>query len=114
MLVLPNFLFSVFSVVRALLVAISLLRHLQAIANLRTCEPPLLMVWTEVTCLVQFTNSIRWNHDVENWAPAWCDLCTRLRLAVDVAFPATALCVKHRLYVIVTLDQMKNEDIVHS
>ncbi|KIJ07241.1 hypothetical protein PAXINDRAFT_90740, partial [Paxillus involutus ATCC 200175] len=51
--------------------------------------------------------TLRWNHNVENWAPAWCDLCTRLLLAVGVALPATALCINRRLYMIVTLDQRR-------
>ncbi|KIK96527.1 hypothetical protein PAXRUDRAFT_771011 [Paxillus rubicundulus Ve08.2h10] len=109
MLVPPNSLFPVFSLVGALLVAIPRPRHSQAISNLRTS---LLMVRTEVACLVQFTNSIRWNHNVENWAPVWCDLCSLIRtrlLAVGVALATTALCVNRRLYMIVTLHQRRNE-----
>ncbi|KAF9235545.1 pheromone receptor [Melanogaster broomeanus] len=106
MLVPPNALFSVFSLIGAVLVVIPLPRHLEALSNLGTA---LLIVWTEVACLAQFVNSIRWNHNVENWAPTWCDFCTRLLTAADVALPATALCINRRLYMIVTLDEWINK-----
>ncbi|KIJ61510.1 hypothetical protein HYDPIDRAFT_31122 [Hydnomerulius pinastri MD-312] len=105
MLAPPNEVFSVLSFLGAALVAIPLSRHLEA-SNMGTC---LLMVWTELGCLVHFANSLRWDKNVGNWAPAWCDFCSRFLTAIDVALPATALCINRRLYLIVTLNQRRNE-----
>jgi len=58
------------------------------------------MIWTAIACLVHFVNSIVWNGNAINWAPVWCDIATRLQIAVRVAWPATTLCIVRRLYYI--------------
>lgn len=35
----------------------------------------MLIIWTEFACLVQGANAIRWNGNIENWCPVWCDFC---------------------------------------
>jgi multidrug transporter EmrE-like cation transporter len=64
--------FSVFSGIGLILSVVPLYWHLKA-RSVGTC---VYMIWTALGCLVYFVNSIVWNGNAINWAPAWCDFCT--------------------------------------
>ncbi|KAF8438009.1 GPCR fungal pheromone mating factor [Boletus edulis BED1] len=100
-----NIVFIVLAAVGALLVAIPLPKAL-ASGNVGTS---MLVIWTELACLVQFANAIRWNGNIKNWAPLWCDFCGHFFIVVDVALVACSLSINRRLYMIVTLDPRRDE-----
>lgn len=93
-----NHVFSAFSCLGFILVSIPFAWHLEA-WNTGTC---LYMFWVGMSCLGFFINSVVWDGNSVNWAPAWCDITARLILAVNVAIPACALCIQRRLYYIIT------------
>ncbi|KAH9476719.1 Pheromone B alpha 3 receptor [Psilocybe cubensis] len=68
--------------------------HLEA-WNTGTC---LYMVWTGLSCLNQFVNSVVWNDNAINWSPTWCDISSRFIVGSAVAIPAASLCINRRLY----------------
>ncbi|KAG1750490.1 pheromone A receptor-domain-containing protein [Suillus paluster] len=68
--------------------------HLQA-WNSGTCY---YMIWTAISCLNQFINSIVWHNNAINWAPVWCDISIRIMLGASVGIPAASLCINRRLY----------------
>jgi pheromone a factor receptor len=88
--------FSVFSGIGFVLAVVPLYWHLEA-WNVGTC---MYMIWTALACLVHFVDSIIWNGNAINWAPAWCDFSIRIKIAVAVAWPACILCIVRRLYYI--------------
>ncbi|KAG6377376.1 putative fungal pheromone mating factor GPCR [Boletus reticuloceps] len=100
-----NIVFIVLAAVGALLVAIPLPKAL-ASGNVGTST---LVIWTELACLIQFANAIRWNGNIKNWAPVWCDFCGYFFTVVDVALVACSLSINRRLYMIVTLDPRRDE-----
>ena len=71
-----NTVFSVFAGVGLVLSIVPLYWHMKA-RNVGTC---MYMIWTALACLVYFVNSIVWNGDAINWAPAWCDFGPYTRL----------------------------------
>ncbi|THH33304.1 hypothetical protein EUX98_g915 [Antrodiella citrinella] len=68
--------------------------HLQA-WNSGTC---LFMFWSAVACLNLGVNSIVWHGNAIDHAPVWCDISSRIIVAVAVALPASSLCINRRLY----------------
>ncbi|KAL0956092.1 hypothetical protein HGRIS_002260 [Hohenbuehelia grisea] len=90
----PNQVYSTFAFIGFLLVCIPLPWHLEA-WNTGTC---LYMIWTGLACLIQFVNSMIWTGNTIDWAPVWCDITTRILIAVPVAIPAASLCINRRLY----------------
>lgn len=94
----PNYVFTIFASIGFVLVTIPLRWHLEA-WNTGTC---LYMIWTGLGCLNGVINSIVWNGNVENKAPIWCDISSRLMIGSSVAIPAASLCINRRLYHIVT------------
>ncbi|TBU56143.1 pheromone A receptor-domain-containing protein [Dichomitus squalens] len=78
----------------AIVVLIPLPWHFQA-WNAGTC---LFMIWTALACVNLGINSIVWNNNVINSAPVWCDISSRIIVAVAVAVPAASLCIQRRLY----------------
>jgi pheromone a factor receptor len=86
--------YSAFSFIGFLLVTIPLPWHLEA-WNTGTC---LYMLWAGLGCLNFFINSIIWDHNVINVAPVWCDISTRIIIAISVGIPAASLCINRRLY----------------
>jgi len=81
------------------------------------------MIWTGLSCLIQFINSIVWRSNVINWAPVWCDICrnflrvfaakahvylvaTKFMIGASVAIPACSLCINRRLYHIASLSSV--------
>ncbi|KAF8656121.1 hypothetical protein AX16_002759 [Volvariella volvacea WC 439] len=73
--------------------------HVQA-WNSGTCA---FMLWTGTICLAYFINSLVWRGSVENVAPVWCDISTKLTIGVSVGIPAAILCISRRMYKITTL-----------
>lgn len=76
--------------------------HLEA-WNTGTC---LYMIWTGLSCLIQFINSIVWRSNVINWAPVWCDISTKFMIGSSVAIPACSLCINRRLYHIASVSSV--------
>jgi pheromone a factor receptor len=87
--------------------------------NTGTC---LYMIWVGLGCLLQCINSIVWNKNFINRVPVYCDICkslhesslenslilrhptaTRIQAALNVAIPASSLCINRRLYKIATM-----------
>jgi pheromone a factor receptor len=75
------------------------------------------MIWTGLGCLLQCINSIVWNKNTINRAPVYCEICkspqvlslehtltvrhptaTRIQVALNVAIPASSLCINRRLH----------------
>jgi len=71
--------------------------------NAGTC---LFMAWTGLGCLIQSINSIVWNKNVIYKAPVYCDISSRIQVALNVAVPACTLCITHRLFKIATATTM--------
>ncbi|KAF8145119.1 pheromone A receptor-domain-containing protein [Mycena galopus ATCC 62051] len=86
--------FQIFSFLGFFLVLVPLPWHFQA-WNSGTC---LFMIWTALSCLNAFINSVIWANNVEDVAPVWCDISTRLMVGIAVAIPAASLCINRRLY----------------
>ena len=108
-----NHVFSAFSFISFVLASIPFAWHLEA-WNTATC---LHMLWLSISNLAFFVNSVLWDGNVVNWSPVWCDISMliclqfsirfvihylhaggRLVLAVNIAIPATCLCIQRRLY----------------
>ncbi|KAF8468713.1 pheromone receptor [Russula ochroleuca] len=94
----PNQLYSALSFIGFVMCAIPFYWHLEA-WNTATC---LFMIWTGLGCLMQCINSIVWNGNMINRAPVYCDISTRIQVALNVAIPACSLCINRRLYKIAT------------
>lgn len=90
----PQQIFSAFAFLGFLLAIIPLPWHLE-VWNTGTC---LYMVWTAMGCLNLFINSVIWRGNAINWAPAWCEISSRITIAVGIAIPAASLCINRRLY----------------
>ncbi|KAH9976617.1 GPCR fungal pheromone mating factor [Lactifluus volemus] len=90
----PNELFTAFSFVGFLMCVIPFYWHFQA-RNMGTC---LYMAWTGLGCLILCIDSIVWNKNMINRAPVYCDIATRLQVALNSALPACSLCIQRRLY----------------
>ncbi|KAF8484428.1 pheromone A receptor-domain-containing protein [Russula emetica] len=90
----PNELYSAFSFFGFVLCAIPFYWHFKA-RNTGTC---LFMIWTGLGCLIQCINSIVWNKNMINKAPVYCDISTRIQVALNAAVPASTLCIHRLLY----------------
>ncbi|KAJ6543082.1 pheromone A receptor-domain-containing protein [Mycena capillaripes] len=90
--------YPIFAFIGFFLVLIPLPWHLQA-WNSGTC---LFMIWTALGCLNLFINTIVWHNNITDWAPVWCDISSRIIIAVSVGIPASSLCINRRLYNIAT------------
>ncbi|TCD62964.1 a-factor receptor [Steccherinum ochraceum] len=95
----PYPLFPIFSFLAFLLVLIPLPWHLQA-WNAGTC---LFMIWAATGSLIEFVDSIVWHGSIDNVAPIWCDISTKLLIGAGVGIPAASLCINRRLYSIVSV-----------
>ncbi|KAF9529291.1 pheromone A receptor-domain-containing protein [Crepidotus variabilis] len=91
-----NTAFSAISFISFILVCIPFPWHLEA-WNTGTC---LYMGWTALALLNYFINSIIWRDNAINWAPVWCDISSRVTVALAIAIPAASLCINRRLYYI--------------
>ncbi|KAG1763918.1 pheromone A receptor-domain-containing protein [Suillus occidentalis] len=98
----PDYVFTVFAFLGFLCCMIPLPWHLEA-WNTGTC---LYMMWTGLSCLIQFINSIVWRSSVINFAPVWCDISARFMVGASVAIPACSLCINRRLYHIASVSSV--------
>ncbi|KAI0060055.1 STE3-like pheromone receptor [Artomyces pyxidatus] len=73
--------------------------HFQA-WNAGTC---LYMFWVSVACLVQFVDSVVWHGTLNNHAPIWCDIASKIIIGAGVAIPAASLCINRRLYIVTSV-----------
>ena len=64
-------LFPVFAFLGIVLTIIPLPWHLEA-WNSATCY---YMLWTSLSCLNEFVNTVVWAHDAIDHAPLWCEIC---------------------------------------
>lgn len=94
--------FPVLAFLGAVLVLVPLPWHVQA-WNSGTC---LYMIWTALGLLNMAVNSIIWRSGVDNYAPIWCDISSRLIVGIAVAIPAASLCINRRLYKIATVSNV--------
>ncbi|TDL18272.1 fungal pheromone STE3G-protein-coupled receptor [Rickenella mellea] len=62
-----------------------------------------LSLWLAVACISEFVNTIVWHGNALNSAPVWCDISTRINIAIGVSVPASALCMCRRLYRIASM-----------
>jgi len=95
----PNGVYTAFSFIGFVLCAIPFYWHLEA-WNTGTC---LYMIWVGLGCLMQCINSIVWNKNMIDRAPVYCDISTRIQAGLNVALPASSLCINRRLYKIATM-----------
>jgi pheromone a factor receptor len=95
----PNEVYTTFAFFGLMFSVIPFAWHLQA-WNTGTC---LFMFWAGLGCLNAFVNSIVWHHSVINYAPVWCDISSRIIIAISVAIPASMLCINRRLYHIASI-----------
>lgn len=109
-------LFSVFSFLGIILVLILLPWHIKS-KNSGTC---FYIFWTALGSLNLLINSIIWHGNAINSAPVFCDICKlhlfvescmlmprlaiRINLAINVAIPASVLCIMKELYKITRVD----------
>ncbi|KAG1873819.1 pheromone A receptor-domain-containing protein [Suillus subluteus] len=98
----PDWVFTMFAFLGFLCCMIPLPWHLEA-WNTGTC---LYMIWTGLSCLIQFINSIVWQSNVVNWAPVWCDITSKFIIGANVAIPACSLCINRRLYHIASVSSV--------
>ncbi|KAF8494930.1 pheromone A receptor-domain-containing protein [Russula emetica] len=94
-----NQLFSAFSFIGFVMCSVPFYWHLEA-WNTGTC---LFMGWTALGCLLDCINSIVWNNNMVIRAPVYCDIATRIQIALNTAIPASSLCINLRLYRIATI-----------
>ncbi|KAI0946013.1 hypothetical protein AcV7_010103 [Taiwanofungus camphoratus] len=59
--------------------------------------------WSGSQCLIQFINCIIWKNNVINWAPVWCDITSRWRLASSIGICVSSLIINRRLYKIASV-----------
>ncbi|KAF9555101.1 STE3-domain-containing protein [Agrocybe pediades] len=64
--------------------------------------PCMYMIWTGVSCLNLFINSIIWMGNTNDVAPVWCDISAKLVIGASVGIPAASLTINRRLYYIST------------
>lgn len=104
-------LFPIFSFLGFVFSLIPLPWHLQA-WNSGTCY---FMMWTSISCLNQFVNSVVWHNNALNPSPGWCEICEfcfqrsrsksdalskaiRIIMGSTVGLPLSSLAINRRLY----------------
>ncbi|KAF9007123.1 STE3-like pheromone receptor [Cyathus striatus] len=68
--------------------------HAQA-WNSGTCA---FMIWSALLCLNGFVNALVWKGSLNNVAPVWCDISSKLIIGGSIGIPASTLCISRRLY----------------
>lgn len=68
--------------------------HLQA-WNAATCA---YMLWTSLSSLIYFVDSIVWHHSINDPSPVWCDISTKFLIGAAIGVPASSLCINRRLF----------------
>jgi pheromone a factor receptor len=56
--------------------------------------------WTVVGNVIFFVKSIVWAGNLNNPAPIWCDIATKLVVGLGPGLPAASLCINRRLYLV--------------
>lgn len=85
--------FPVFAALGTVLVLLPLTWH----ARTGNIAMVLLIIWIALANFIQFVNTVIWYSNVDNKAPVWCDISTRLYLMSIIAVPACNLCIAVRL-----------------
>ncbi|KAH9958653.1 GPCR fungal pheromone mating factor [Russula compacta] len=98
----PNEMYTALSFVGFLMCAIPFYWHMEA-WNAGTC---LYMAWTGLGCLMQCINSIIWNKNMVDRAKIYCFISVRIQCALNVAIPASSLCIARRLYCVAAMKPM--------
>ncbi|KLO05873.1 STE3-domain-containing protein [Schizopora paradoxa] len=55
-------------------------------------------LWTASANLILFVNTILWHNNVENTAPVWCDISTKLQFGANFGMAASSSAVSLHLY----------------
>ncbi|KAL6308804.1 pheromone A receptor-domain-containing protein [Sparassis latifolia] len=58
----------------------------------------LYIFWCGSQCLIQGINLAIWKDNVIDWAPVWCDITSRWKLASSIGVCCASLCINRRLY----------------
>ncbi|KAF7353383.1 Pheromone receptor Rcb2 B44 [Mycena sanguinolenta] len=59
--------------------------------------------WMSLSCITQYFNSVVWAGNINNAAPAWCEITIRVAMGASVGIPAASMCISRRLYEIMRL-----------
>ncbi|OBZ74837.1 Pheromone B alpha 3 receptor [Grifola frondosa] len=94
--------YAAFALLGFILVCIPLYWHMEA-WNVG-CVLYIFFVGTE--CLIKFINTVVWRNNAINWAPVYCDITTRFRLAVSIGVCTASLIINRRLYKIATVSSV--------
>ncbi|KAG8720360.1 a-factor receptor [Ceratobasidium sp. 394] len=68
--------------------------------------------WTVTGNLVFMINSIIWAGNIRDPAPVWCDISSRIIIAMSIGLTASALCINRRLYSIATIQSVSVDQAV--
>ncbi|KZV83947.1 putative fungal pheromoneG-protein-coupled receptor [Exidia glandulosa HHB12029] len=98
----PDVLYLVFASISIFLVIVPSPWHVAA-WNSATCY---LMLWTTIGCIIHLVNSIVWHHSLENPAPIYCDISTKITMGLSMAIPLSSLCINRRLHNIATMSSV--------
>ncbi|KAG7094426.1 hypothetical protein E1B28_008026 [Marasmius oreades] len=98
----PNLLFSILSFLGFVLLSICLPWNMKAWNTGACCY----IIWTALTCLTLFINSVVWEGSVSDVAPIWCDISAKLIIGISSAIPAASLCMDRRLYLMISKRQV--------
>ncbi|KZP21666.1 STE3-domain-containing protein [Athelia psychrophila] len=72
--------------------------------NTPTC---IYIFWLALASSNQFINAIIWNGNTVDLAPVFCDISSRIIIAVNIAIPAASLCMMRHLYNVLSLRAMQ-------
>ncbi|KZP15169.1 STE3-domain-containing protein [Athelia psychrophila] len=86
-----------------ILVLIPLPFHLK-MKNTPTC---IYIFWLALASSNQFINAVIWNGNTVDLAPVFCDISSRILVAVNVAIPAASLCIIRHLFNVLSLRAMQ-------
>lgn len=101
-MVASNTAFSAMSFIGFVLVTLPLPWHLHS-WNVGTV---MYMLWTGVTCLKFFIDSVIWDGNAIDWAPVWCDISSRIHIGAQIGVLASSLCINRRLFHIAQQQQV--------
>ncbi|QRV83678.1 STE3-type pheromone receptor [Ceratobasidium sp. AG-Ba] len=61
--------------------------------------------WSLVGCIIYFINSLVWAGSIEDKAPIWCDISSKLIIGMNVGITTASLCINRRLFKISRISQ---------
>ncbi|GBE87056.1 Pheromone B alpha 3 receptor [Sparassis crispa] len=88
-----------FSFLGSVLVCIPLWWHIEA-WNMGCV---LYIFWSGSQALIQGINMTIWRDNVIDWAPVWCDITSRWKIASAIGICCSSLCINRRLYKIASI-----------